>query len=114
MKVGEQWKTQPARLNIGFVAPHSVDRDAQQLRAVLAEFRQHLVVKRELIAADRTPVRRIEGEDHRSALQLAERQILIRRHAQCEPRSGGADGENLRHRLAFLVPCLRQFQSERT
>jgi hypothetical protein len=77
MKVGEQWKTQPARLNIGFMAPHSVDCDAQQLRAVLAEFGQHPVVERKLLAADRTPVRRIEGKDHRPALQFAERQILI-------------------------------------
>jgi hypothetical protein len=48
----------------GRVAPHSVDRNAQQLRVVLAKLWKDFVAKRDLIATDQAPVGRMERQDY--------------------------------------------------
>jgi hypothetical protein len=53
----------------GEVAPDPVHGNAEQLRVVVAEFAEDLVVERHLVAADRAPVCRVEGEDHRPAAE---------------------------------------------
>ena len=68
----------------GTVAPHAVDRDAEQTRAVALEFGEHLVVQSHLIAADGTPVGGIEREDDRRSAQIAERDPLAVRRRQLE------------------------------
>ena len=59
------------------VTPRAVDGDAEDLRAIFFELWQRLVVERHLIAADRAPVRRIKGDDHRLAGEIAEAQALV-------------------------------------
>src|SRR5437763_715641 len=92
LEVGEQREPQLARLGEGAVAPDAVDGDAQELRVVLLEFAPHLVVQRQLIAADGTPVGGIEDEDDRAAAEIAEANHLMGRGAQLEVRRGGAEG----------------------
>ena len=53
-------------------------------RAVALELGQHLVVERQLVAADGAPVGRIEDEDHRLAAQTAQRHALAVRGGQIE------------------------------
>ena len=71
------------------VTPHAIDRDPHQLGAVVVELGEHFVEERQLIAADGTPVGGIEGENHRTAAQLGERERLVRRGVQREVRRGG-------------------------
>jgi hypothetical protein len=52
------------------MAPEAIDGNPDQLRIVLAEFAEQLVVERQLITADWTPVRRVEDEDHGAASQV--------------------------------------------
>jgi hypothetical protein len=60
------------------MTPGAIDGYPDELGSVAAEFREHLVVERHLVAAHRTPVRRVEGEYDRLSSEVAERQILIR------------------------------------
>jgi hypothetical protein len=64
-------------------------------RRLSSRWGQRLVVERHLIAADRTPVGRIEGDDHRLAGEVAEAQALIGGHVQREIRSLGAGTQKL-------------------
>ena len=63
---------------------------------------RHLIVDSHLIAADRALVSRIEGQNHRSSCQIAERQILVRRHPKFEVWSCRARRKNARHLLVSL------------
>ena len=61
---------------------------------MLAELGQDFVVERHLVAADRTPVRRVEREDDRPSLQIPKGKPLVRRHPQFKVGSdcpGGKD-----------------------
>src|ERR1700704_3818995 len=90
----------------GCVTPRAIDRDAQQLGAVLAKLRKHLVVQGHLIAADWAPVRGIEGEDDRRAPQVTERQELVRGDTQGEIGGRGAGGQNVGHVSSSFEPYL--------
>src|SRR6267142_1752014 len=79
------------------MTPGAVDRDAKKLRAVPAELGQDVVVEAHLVAADRTPVGRVEGKDHAPAGQLVERQRLIRRDVQGKAGSAYSFGEDVGH-----------------
>jgi hypothetical protein len=63
-EIGERWKMQVTVTGKGRVAPHSVDRNAQQLRVVLAKLWKDFVAKRDLIATDQAPVGRMERQDY--------------------------------------------------
>src|SRR4029079_10529305 len=56
MEICKQREMQAAGPGEGLMAPGAVHRDAEQLRAVLVELGQNLVVERHLIAADRAPI----------------------------------------------------------
>src|SRR5213078_333336 len=84
LEVREERKPQLAGIGIGRVTPRTVDRNADELRPVLREFGQDLIVERELIAAHGAPVRRIEHENHGPTTQLLERQILAGGTGQTE------------------------------
>ena len=94
MEVRQQRKVQVAMLGEGLVAPGPVHRNAQELSPMLVELWEHLVVERHLVAADWTPIRGIEGQDDRFALQIAEREPLVGGDPQLEVgrrRSFGKD-----------------------
>ena len=55
----------------GRVAPDPIDREAEDLGTIGFELRERLTVDGELIAADRAPIRRIKGKDHRLAGEIA-------------------------------------------
>src|ERR1700730_8856446 len=97
VKIRKQRKMQVAIPDEGRVTPRAIDRNAQQLGAMLAKLRKDLVVQGHLIAADRAPVRGIEGEDDRRAPQVTERQELVRRDTQREIGGRGAGRQNIRH-----------------
>ena len=59
------------------MAPGTIHRNTEELGAVLFELGQNLVAERHLIAADRTPIGRVEGKDYRLTREVAERQVLI-------------------------------------
>jgi hypothetical protein len=86
-------------LGIGVVTPHAINRDSKKLRAVLAEVRQQLVVERELIPADGTPVGRVEGNDDWLAAKVAKRELLIGRNGQREIRRSNTGGQYRSHLL---------------
>src|ERR1700722_13653769 len=73
-EVGCQRKMEMVILGVGSMAPRAVDRDAYQLGAEAFEVRQYLIVESHLIAANRAPVRRIEGQNHGFSSQLTERE----------------------------------------
>ena len=94
LEVGEERVVQATGGREGAVTPDPVDRDADDGRAMLAELREDLVVQRDLIAADRAPVRRVEHEDDRLPLEVGQRHGLIRRRGQRERgrlRAGSED-----------------------
>src|SRR6267142_5017527 len=70
---------------------------------MLAKFRKDLVVERHLVAADRAPVGRIEGENDRLARQISEGEILIGRDAQRESRCACSCGQNVCHFFPLLM-----------
>jgi hypothetical protein len=47
------------------VAPNSVDRNAKKRCSVLLKLRQNFIIKSHLVAADRTPISRVEGQNQR-------------------------------------------------
>jgi hypothetical protein len=53
--------------------PDPVDRDADELCIQPPEFRQQLLIKRQLIRTDRAPVLRVEDEDDGLPPELRER-----------------------------------------
>ena len=97
MEVRQQWKMQVAILGEGLVTPRAVYRNAQELSAMFAELGKDFVVEHHLVAADRTPVRRIESEDDRPSLQIAKGKPLVRRDPQLEVGSDCPGGKDLRH-----------------
>ena len=64
---------------------------------MFAELWKDFVVECHLVAADRTPVRRIESEDDRPSLQIAKGKPLVRRHPQFKVGSDCRGGKDLRH-----------------
>jgi hypothetical protein len=53
------------------VTPGAVNGDAEQFRSQLLELRENLIVKPHLVAADRTPIRRVKGENNPSPAEVA-------------------------------------------
>src|SRR6266446_2378363 len=84
LEVREQGEMQFALAGERSVAPGAIHRDAEQLGAVALELGQDLVVQRHLIAADRTPVRGIERQNHGLAAVVPQRDGLIRGALECE------------------------------
>src|SRR3954464_3078501 len=78
------------------VAPDAVDGDADDLGAVLAEFRKDLVVESDLVTAHRTPVGGIENEDDGTAAKITESEDLVGRGAQRKIRCRHSGGKNRR------------------
>ena len=91
-EVGQQRKAQLSVVRECDVTPHAVDRNADQLGVESRKLWKDFVVEPHLIAADRTPVRRIEREDYRPAAKFAERHLLIgrRRKGKVRRLSSGA------------------------
>src|SRR2546423_1187829 len=87
LEVREQWKADSTRFGERFVAPLTVDRNANQLRAVGGEFLAQLVVERHLISTHGTPIRRVEGHHQRFAAKVGERIRLARYGLESERRS---------------------------
>jgi hypothetical protein len=107
MEVRQQRKVQVAMLGEGLVAPGPVHRNAQELSPMLVELGEHLVVERHLVAADWTPIRGIEGQDDRFALQIAERESLVGGDPQLEVGRGRSFGQDLGHLARPFLPCCR-------
>ena len=55
----------------GRVTPGAVNGDAEQFRSQFLELRENFIVKRHLVAADRTPIRRVKGENNRLSAEVA-------------------------------------------
>jgi hypothetical protein len=72
---------------------------------VLFELGQNLVVERHLIAADRTPIGRVEGKDYRLTREVAERQVSIRHDPEGEVGGGGSGGQDMRHFFRLTCVC---------
>ena len=77
------------------VTPCAIDRDAQQLRVESRELVEQLVVQRHLIAAHRTPVGRVEGQDDGTSPKVAERDELIGCRVKRELGCGRSGWEEL-------------------
>src|SRR4051812_6170177 len=75
---------------IGRVAPDAIDRDSQQLGIVALEFFKNFVVEGKLIAADGTPVGRIERQDDGAATKFGQSDFLVGRAVQLKRWSGGS------------------------
>ena len=78
----------------GRVTPGPVYRDPHNLGSVLVKLGKNLVVQRYLIAANRTPVGRVEHKDDRSSAELAQAEYLVGRRVESEVGGRSAGGEN--------------------
>src|SRR5467141_622006 len=102
---------EPALLREREVTPRSVDRDAEQLGPVALKLRQDLVVQHHLVAAHRTPIGRIERENHRSTAEVVERHRLVgsavQREVGCRgpryKRTGSRASDCVRHESAPFI-----------
>jgi hypothetical protein len=63
MKVGEQREVNMIMFCIGLMAPRAVHRNAENLGTIVLKFRADLVVKCDLIAANRAPVGRVKRKN---------------------------------------------------
>src|SRR4051812_22318822 len=93
LKISQQRKMDVVVARECSVAPGPINRNPQNGRLMILEFWKDLVVERNLVAANRTPVCRVEDEDHRAAAQLAKRERLVRSDVQCEIGSGSSRRE---------------------
>jgi hypothetical protein len=93
LEVRQQGEVKLARLGKSAVAPDAVDRDPEHLRAVAPELRKDLVVERHLIAADGTPVCRVERQDDRVAPEVRQLHLLVRCRVQLKFGSGRSRGK---------------------
>ena len=59
------------------MTPDAVDRDAEELRVVVAKLVEDLVVDAHLVAAHRAPVGGVERQDHRLTAKVRERELLM-------------------------------------
>ena len=105
MEIGQQRKMQTAVLGISLMAPGAIHRNAEELGAVLAELGEDFIVERQLIAADRTPIGRVEGKDYRLTREVAERQVLIRRDPEGEVGGGRSGRQDMRHFFVSRAVC---------
>src|SRR5690606_24640105 len=96
LKVREHRKVQPAIPGVRGVAPDAVHGDAEQRGVEASQDRQEFVIEGQLVAADRTPVRRVKGEDDGAASKLSEREELVRRRVQRKVRRVRAGAEGTR------------------
>jgi hypothetical protein len=62
LKIGEQLEASVAREGLMTTSP--IDRDPDKFRTVVVEFGKHLIVERQLIAADRTLISRLERKNN--------------------------------------------------
>src|ERR1700722_12953162 len=81
------------------MTPGSINGYPDELGSVAAEFREHLIVERHLVAAYRAPVRWIESEYDRLPNEVAKRRILVRGNAQFEAWRCGPRSQNAGHSL---------------
>ena len=88
------------------VAPRPVHAHAQELRPVLLELREDLVVQRHLVPADRAPVRRVKRQDHRLAAEVAQRDALVRGAGEREVGGGGVGCEHVHGCSGLSVPLI--------
>jgi hypothetical protein len=85
----------------GFVTPGAINRNADEFGVELLEFGKDFVVEGHLIATDRTPIRRVEGEDDRASAKFMEGKILVGSNAKSEIRRFCARGKNGHEWLQF-------------
>src|ERR1700731_995987 len=95
LEIRQQRKVQLAILRERIMAPGAIDRDTYDRSLEFVELGQHLIVKRHLIAAHRTPVGRIECHDQWSAAEVTQRDELIGRAMQRKVRRRGTGSEYL-------------------
>src|SRR5580692_6057668 len=88
LKIRQERKMQFAILAERCVAPGSVNRNAQYLRAQFLELGKHLIVQPHLVPADRTPIGRIKSEYHRPSAKLVQSDNLIGSAMKREIRGG--------------------------
>jgi hypothetical protein len=65
------------------------------------EFREHFVVERHLVATNRAPVGRIEGEDDWPSLKFGSGDGLVGSDLELEFRSASAGGKDRVHTVSF-------------
>jgi hypothetical protein len=82
MKIRQKREVNVIVLCVSLMTPRPIHRNTEDLGAIFLKLRADLVVERDLVAANRAPIGRVEGEYHPATSQFAERQILIRRNAQ--------------------------------
>src|ERR1700730_6388286 len=99
LEIGEKWKAELPVFREGDVAPGTIDGYAEKLGPEALELGQHLLVERHLVAADRAPVGRVEGENDGPPPEVLEADRLIGGRVQREIRS-------LRARLKRFHPLL--------
>jgi hypothetical protein len=66
------------------VTPLAIDRDPEELGVEFLDLGENLVVESHLVAADRTPVGGIEGEDDRPPAKVGEGDGLVRGRVEGE------------------------------
>ena len=79
------------------MAPVAIDRDPKKFGPVIVKFGQDFVLDRHLIAADRTPIGRIEGKNDHLVRKITQRKHLVGRHVEVKSRSSSAGRKNLSH-----------------
>src|SRR5437762_12468958 len=79
------------------MTPGPVHGNAQKRRAMSLELGEKFVVQCQLVAADGTPISRIESQDHRLPTKFAEGKPLIRRDGEREIRRGCSARQDVGH-----------------
>jgi hypothetical protein len=109
-KIGKQREMQVTVPCECRMAPVAIDRDPKKLGPVIAKLGKDLVVwlnsrltglievERHLIAADRTPIGRIEGKNDHLVRKITQRKHLVGRHVEVKSRGTSAGRKNLSHR----------------
>src|SRR5690606_29572320 len=90
LEVREQWEVQVSVVSERGMTPAAVYRNADELCSMTAYVTEYFVIQRHLVTADRTPVGRVECEDHGTAAPRTVAEMSVRRRTQDEIRSGVA------------------------
>jgi len=92
----------------GGMAPDAINRNSDKLSSMFLELRQYFVVQRHLVAANRTPVGRVEGQDYWPPPKLGERDGLVWRNVQGEVGRLCARRKYMRHLDVFPFVILER------
>src|SRR5689334_8346644 len=97
LEIRKQRKVKPPILRESLMTPGPVDEDSEQFGLLFVKLGENFIVERDLVAAHRTPIRRVEAEHDRAAAQVSQRKILIWSDWQREGGGSRPGSEQFRH-----------------